>query len=252
VKCNHKVKFGALVKKTLDSGLDFDYFATGHYARVKYDESRRRYLLKRARDVTKDQTYFLFALSQEQLGQSLFPLGSYTKGEVRKVAQALGLDIDRKLESQDFIIGGYFPFVAAAAQPGPILDRQGNVLGQHSGIPFYTIGQRKGLGISAGKPLYVTAINQKRNAIVVGAKEEIYRDELTASELNWIAIEQLQQPIKVNAKIRYHHKEAEAVVAPLDEDKIRVKFKDPQMAITPGQAIVFYDGDTVVGGGTIE
>ena len=252
IRCNRKVKFDALLKKARDSGIEFDYFATGHYAQVEYDKSKHRYLLKKARDTRKDQSYFLSSLSQEQLEHTLFPLNSYTKEEVRKMAQALGLGVADKLESQNFVAGGYSTLVRAAARPGPILNKRGNVLGQHQGILFYTIGQRKGLGISAGEPLYVTAIDPKRNAIVVGNKEAVYGDELIASELNWIAIGGLKRPIEVKAKIRYRHKEAEAMVVPLSGDKVRVKFKEPQMAITPGQAIVFYDGDAVVGGGTIE
>ena len=252
IRCNRRIKFDALVKKAQDSGIEFDYLASGHYARVEYDESRCRYLLKKASDLKKDQSYFLFSLSQEQLGRLLFPVGNYTKEEVRRMASHLGLGVDGKPESQDFVSGGYYSLVKAIAQPGPILDRQGNVLGQHQGIPFYTIGQRKGLGISAVEPLYVTAIDPGRNAIVVGNKEELYGDELIASEVNWIAVERLGQPVEAKAKIRYRHKEAEAVVIPLDQDKVQVKFKEPQMAVTSGQAIVFYDGDMVVGGGTIE
>jgi len=251
LRCNHKVKFDALLRKTQDSGIDFDYFATGHYARVEYNKSKHRYLLKKAMDLSKDQSYFVSSLSQEQLGRSLFPIGNYTKEEVRKMASDFELGVDNKPESQDFIAGGY-SFLVKAAQPGPILDKQGNVLGEHRGIPFYTIGQRKGLGISSKEPLYVTDIDQEKNAIVVGGKEEVYRDELTASGLNWIAIEKLEQPTKVKARIRYAHNEAEAIITPLNEDKVYVKFKEPQMAITPGQAVVFYQGDVVVGGGTIE
>ncbi len=252
IRCNRQIKFDALVKKARDKGIEFDYLATGHYARVEYDESRCRYLLKKARDLAKDQSYFLFSLSQEQLGRSLFPVGNYTKEEVRKIASNFGLGVDTKPESQNFIGGGYSHLVEDAAQPGLILDSQGNVLGQHRGIPFYTVGQRKGLGISAGEPLYVTAINAERNAIVVGSKEEVYGDEFIASELNWIALEELQQPIEAKVKIRYLHKEAEAIITPSDEDKVYIKFREPQMAITPGQAAVFYDDDTVLGGGTIE
>ena len=252
VRCNRRVKFDALTKKAQDIGLEFDYVASGHYARVEYDESKRRYLLKKARDMTKDQSYFLSSLSQKQLGHSVFPLGSYTKGEVRKMAQALGLGIDDKPESQDFFAGNYSSLLGTVAKPGPILNKEGKILGEHRGIHFYTIGQRKGLGISAGDPLYVTAIDQEKNVIVVGPKEEVYGDELVASEVNWIAIERLRQPTEVRAKIRYLHKEAQAIISPLDEDKVRVKFKEPQMAITPGQAAVFYDNDTVIGGGTIE
>ena len=251
IKCNRQIKFDALVEKARDSGIEFDYFATGHYVRIEYDESKHRYLLKKARDLTKDQSYFLFSLSQGQLGRSLFPVGDYAKEVVRKMASDFGLGVDKKPESQDFIAGGYFPLVKAA-QPGPILDKTGNMLGEHRGVSFYTVGQRKGLGISAKEPLYVTDINLERNAIIVGSKEELYHDELIASGLNWIAIERLQQPADVKTKIRYRHQEAEAVIAPLDEDKVYIRFKEPQMAITPGQAVVFYDDDTVIGGGTVE
>jgi tRNA-specific 2-thiouridylase len=252
VRCNQMVKFGALVEKARDSGIEFDCFATGHYARVEYDEDRRRYLLKKATDAGKDQSYFLFSLSQEQLGHCLFPLGSYTKEEVRRIARSLGLGVGDKTESQDFTAGAHFLLMEAEARPGPMLDQRGNILGEHRGIPFYTIGQRRGLGVSVGERLYVTAIDLERNAIVVGTKEEVYGDELTASKLNWVAVERLQEPTEVKAKIRYLHKEAEAIVAPVDEDKVHVKFKEPQMAIAPGQAVVFYNGDVVVGGGTIE
>ncbi|MDO9575867.1 MAG: tRNA 2-thiouridine(34) synthase MnmA [bacterium] len=252
VVCNRKVKFGALVERARADGIKFDYFATGHYARVEYDKTRGRYLLKKARDLNKDQSYFLYSLSQEQLGYSLFPLGGYTKEEVRKIARDSRLGIDDKPESQDFIAGGYSSFLEAEAQPGPILNKQEEILGEHRGIPFYTVGQRKGLRISTGEPLYVTAIDPRRNAIVVGIKEDVFGDELIASELNWIAIKELNQPLEVEAKIRYLHKEAEAEVIPLDEEKVYIKFREPQMAITPGQAVVFYNGDGVIGGGIIE
>lgn len=251
IRCNRRVKFDALGERARDSGIEFDYFATGHYARVEYDESRRRYLLKKAKDLRKDQSYFLFLLSQEQLGCSLFPVGNYTKEEVRKIASHFELGVNDKSESQDFIAGDYSFLAKAAVQPGPILDREGNVLGQHRGIPFYTIGQRKGLGIPAKRPLYVTDIDPEKNALIVGNKEELYRDELTACELNWIA-ERPTQPIKARARIRYLHKEAEAIIVPLDESKVYVEFQEPQMAITPGQVVVFYDGEVVIGGGTIE
>jgi len=251
LRCNHKVKFDALLRKTQDSGIEFDYFATGHYARVEYDKSRHRYLLKKARDLSKDQSYFISSLSQEQLGRSLFPIGDHTKEEIRKMASDFGLGVNNKPESQDFIAGGYYSLVKAAP-PGPILDKRGNILGEHQGIPFYTIGQRKGLGISNKEPLYVTDIDPEKNALIVGGKEEVYRDELIASGLNWIAIEKLEQPAKVKAKIRNAHQEAEAIVTPVGKDKVYVKFKEPQLAITPGQAVVFYQGEVVVGGGTVE
>jgi len=252
VRCNRMIKLGALVEKIQDAGIKFDYIATGHYARVKYDEARRRYLLRKALDLRKDQSYFLFSLSQEKLRYCLFPLGDYTKEEVRKIARNFGLGVSEKLESQNFITGGYSSLFKGSAKPGPIFDKHGNILGEHRGIPFYTIGQRRGLGISARNPLYVTAIDREKNAIFVGTKEELYKDELIASQINWIAIEMIDRPLKVRAKIRSLHKEAEAVVSPLDRERVNVKFKEPQMAITPGQAVVFYDGDIVVGGGTIE
>ncbi|TET64707.1 tRNA 2-thiouridine(34) synthase MnmA [Candidatus Aerophobetes bacterium] len=252
IRCNRRVKFDALLEKARDTGIEFDYFATGHYARVEHDESKSRYLLKKAKDMAKDQSYFLFALSQEQLSNALFPVGNHSKEEVRKMARDLELGIDDKSESQDFFAGDYSSLLGKVARPGPILNKEGEILGEHRGIPFYTIGQRKGLGISSKEPLYVTAIDQGKNVIVVGPKEEVYGDELVAMELNWIAIQELSRPVDLKAKIRYLHKEAEAMVIPLDEDKVHVKFKEPQMAITPGQAVVFYDDDTVIGGGTIE
>ncbi len=251
LRCNHKVKFDALLRKTRDSGIEFDYFASGHYARVEYDESKRRYLLKKARDLSKDQSYFISALSQQQLSRSLFPLGDYTKEAVRKMASDFGLEVNNKPESQDFIAGGY-SLLVKATPPGPILDKQGDILGEHLGIQSYTIGQRKGLGIAAREALYVTDIDPRKNAIIVGSKEEVYRDSLIASGLNWIAIDELERPTKLKARIRYLHNEAEAIVTPLSQDKVYVKFTEPQMAIAPGQAVVFYRGDVVVGGGTIE
>ncbi len=251
LRCNRAVKFGALISKAQESGIEFDYFATGHYAQVEYDESKRRYLLMKARDLGKDQTYFLSSLSQEQLSRSLFPIGNYAKEEVRKIASGFGLGVADKPESQDFVAGGYSSLVQPAP-PGQIVDKQGNVLGKHQGIHSYTVGQRKGLGISAREPRYVTDIDPEENAVIVGSKEDLYADELIASGVNWIAIQRLEQPIKVKARIRYLHKEADATVTPLNEDNVYVKFEEPQIAITPGQAVVFYCGDVVVGAGTIE
>ena len=252
IRCNRRVKLDSLVRRARKSGIEFEHVATGHYARVQWDDRQRRYLLKKAADNTKDQSYFLSALSQEQLGFGLFPVGTYTKREVRKIASRLGLPVDDKPESQDFIAGGYSSLMGAAAKPGPIFDKQGNVLGQHRGIPFYTIGQRKGLGLSRREPVYVTDIAPERNAVLVGARGEVYGRDLICSGLNWIAMEALGHPANVKAKIRYNHEEADAVVAPLDGGKAHVKFKEPQLAIAAGQAVVFYDEDVVLGSGTIE
>lgn len=251
VRCNRWVKFEAIGRKARDCGIGFDLFATGHYARVEYDEKHGRYLLRKARDLSKDQSYFLFSLSQEQLGCCLFPLGNRTKQEVKQIASDLGLGINGKPESQDFISGGYSFLVKDSAQPGPILDSEGRVIGQHRGIPFYTVGQRRGLGLASKEPLYVTIIDAERNAVIVGRKDELYSDELTVSELNWM-VQRPSEPIRAKARIRYRHREAEAMVVPLDGDRVSVRFKEPQMAVTPGQAVVFYEDDLVLGGGTIE
>jgi len=257
IRCNQYIKFDALLERA--KGLGAGFMATGHYARIEKDGVSSRYLLKKGIDHGKDQSYVLYPLTQEQIRHILLPIGNFTKQRVREIARELGLPVAAKLESQEicFIPDDDYPnflkeYIPQAAKPGPILNEQGSTLGKHRGILFYTIGQRKGLGISAKEPLYVTAIEQEKNAIVVGSKEKVYGNELIASGANWITIARLKQPITVKAKIRYRHKEAEAAIAPLDEDKVYVKFKEPQMAITPGQAIVFYDGDTVVGGGTIE
>jgi tRNA-specific 2-thiouridylase len=252
VRCNRKVKLDSLVARARESGIDFDCVATGHYARVDRDEGSGRFLLKRAKDEKKDQTYFLSALSQEQLACTLFPLGVYTKTEVRKMASDLALPVGDKPESQDFVTGGYSFLLEAAVKSGPIMDRAGNVLGEHRGIPFYTIGQRKGLGLSRREPLYVTEIEPARNALLVGTRDEVYGRELTCSGLNWIATDVLNHPARVTAKIRSKHEEAAAVVTPLGGDKAHVRFEEPQMAITKGQTVVFYDGEVVLGSGTID
>ncbi len=257
IKCNQHVKFGALLQRARELGADF--IATGHHARIERDETTAAHFLKKGVDRNKDQSYFLYSLTQEQLSHTLLPIGNFSKDRVREIARESGLSVADKPGSQEIcfipdddyakFIEDYIP---QAAQPGPILDEQGNILGKHRGILHYTIGQRKGLGISTKEPSYVLAIEPERKAIVVGSKKAAYGDELIASRLNWIAITGLEKPILARAKIRYRHQEVEAEVTPLDEDKVYVKFKEPQLAITPGQAIVFYDGDTVIGGGTIE
>lgn len=257
IRCNQHIKFAALLQRAKE--LDADFVATGHYARIEYDKESRRYLLKRGIDLKKDQSYVLYALTQDQLSHILLPLGHLTKEKVRQMAQELGLPVADKAESQEicFIPDDDYPgflkeYMPSAAKQGPILDQRGNILGQHQGILFYTIGQRKGLGISARKPLYVVAIDGKNNALIVGSKKDTYQYELIATEINWIVIEQLRQPIKAKVKIRYLHPGAEAMITPLNKDSVHIKFTEPQMAITPGQAVVFYNGNSVIGGGTIE
>jgi tRNA-specific 2-thiouridylase len=256
IRCNQHIKFGALLERAREMGAGF--LATGHHARVELDKASGRYLLKKGTDPQKDQSYFLCQLTQEQLRHTMFPVGNLTKDRVREIAGKLGLPLTSRQESQEICFipdNDYAQFLKdytpRAVNSGPILDAQGNTLGEHRGIIFYTIGQRQGLGIATREPLYVTAIKPDSNAIVVGTREQIYGSELTASELNWIAIASPRHPIKLKARIRYRHPEAEATVIPLDDSSVYVKFTEPQMAITPGQAIVFYDGDTLIGGGMI-
>lgn len=251
VRCNRSLKFGALVRRIEHSGIDFDYLATGHYARTEYDEIRQRYLLKKARDLDKDQSYFIAMLSQEQLSRAIFPIGDHTKTEVRKLAADFGLDVADKAESQDFVTGGYSSLLPETP-PGPILDRVGNVLGEHPRNATYTIGQRRGLGLSSHDPMFVIDIEPEQNAVIVGGKEDLYHDELIASGLNWVAIDTLSGTLKVEVKLRSRHREAIAELTPLREGKVRVKFRETQMAITPGQTVVFYQDDIVIGAGTIE
>ena len=257
IRCNEHIKFDALLNRARDLGADF--IATGHYARIEHNEVNDRHLLKKGVDHMKDQSYVLYMMSQDQLKHSLMPLGVFTKEKVRQIARELGLSAADKADSQEICFipdDNYSRFLKAympeMAKPGSILDREGNTLGEHRGILFYTIGQRKGLGISAEEPMYVVAIDRGRNAIIVGSKEDVYSDELIAADINWIAKQSPKQPIELKAKIRYRHREADTVIMSISRSEAHVKFKQAQMAITPGQAIVFYDKDTVVGGGTIE
>ena len=252
VRCNPGIKFGALVDKARLSGIEFDFIASGHYAKVAYDDTLRRYVLKKAKDLTKDQTYFLAFLSQQQLSRLVLPLGDYTKIEIREMAKRFGLSVASKPDSQNFVCGDYASVINAESNPGPILDKQGSLLGQHHGLQFYTIGQRKGLEISAKIPLYVSALDPAINTVTLGTKEDLYHDEFIVSNLNWIAILELQHTMAVNVKIRSSHREAEAVLTPTENGNVSVKFKENQFAITPGQAAVFYQEDVVIGGGIIE
>ena len=257
VRCNEYVKFATLLNKARELGAEF--VATGHYARIERDGSSGKYQLKKGRDSGKDQSYFLYFFQQDIMGRILLPLGEMRKEDVRDIARSLDLASADREESHDVCFvakGDYRGFVGArmpqAGESGPILDRQGNELGRHRGILSYTIGQRKGLRLSYDEPQYVLAIDVGRNAIVVGSKADVYGDELIASELNWIEFDALEQPIEVKAKIRYRHREGDALVTPVSNGEVNIKFAQPQMAITPGQAVVFYRGSTVVGGGTIE
>lgn len=250
-RCNPQLKFGALARKASKQGIHFDYFATGHYARVEHGRNTDKYLLKKARDKSKDQSYFLALLSREQLACSLFPLGNLLKTEVRTLASRFALSVSYKADSQDFYAGGYDSLLGLST-PGPIIDKNGTVIGRHRGIGRHTIGQRKGLGIAGAGPLYVTKIDPDTNTVVVGERKDIFEDTFIASNLNWISVENIYSPLKVTARIRYRHEEAEALVTPLEVGRVMVRFTVPQMAVTPGQTVVFYNDDIVVGGGVIE
>jgi len=253
IMCNRLLKFDFLIKKARDHGIQFDYFATGHYAIVEKTHDGR-YLLKKAHDRSKDQSYFLYRLTHEQLGWILFPLGRYLKRDVIKMATNMELDIESMKESQDFVSGGDYSFLFKRDEipPGDIVDTSGKRLGTHRGIIYYTVGQRKGLGISSSRPLYVKMIDPDSNTIIVGDKKEVYSHRLIAGNLNLIGKERIDGASRFNVKIRLNHKDAPATVYPSGDGKIRVVFDEPQLAITPGQSAVIYDGDTVIGGGIIE
>ncbi|TCL69367.1 tRNA (5-methylaminomethyl-2-thiouridylate)-methyltransferase [Hydrogenispora ethanolica] len=254
--CNQELKFNNLLDKA--KALDGKYVATGHYVRREQDPSTGRWILRKGLDLTKDQSYALYGLTQAQLESSLFPLGGHTKTSIRQKAAELGLRVADKPDSQEIcfvpdqdyrrFIDEYRP---GAVRPGKIVDKTGKVLGEHSGIINYTIGQRKGLGIASSVPLFVTEIRPETNEIVVGLADEVFADRLVAEALNWIAIPALQDELRVEAKIRYAAPPAPAVVRPLPEGRVEVLFDMPQRAITPGQSVVFYQGDLVVGGGVI-
>jgi len=255
--CNSELKFGSLLARA--RAWDAVAVATGHYARVARDEATGRWALLRARDSEKDQTDFLWPLGQAQLAAARFPVGELTKAEVREQARRLGLVTAEKPESQEICFvpdDDYRGFLAqrepAMFRPGPIVDREGNVLGAHGGVAGYTIGQRKGLGLAAGRPLYVVALDAERNAITVGGADELARDRLVARSVNFIAGEPPGAPVRVVAKIRHKHAPASATVHARADGAVEVIFDQPQRAITPGQSVVFYQGERCVGGGVIE
>ena len=259
--CNNHLKFDQFLVTARQIGADT--LATGHYARVEYSEERGRWLLSRAVDRAKDQSYFLFGLTQEQLAHSLFPLGGLTKPDVRRIASEHGLAIAEKPDSQEICFvpdGDYKRFLDAylaeqgEALPdtaGQLVTTSGEVIGEHPGIHNFTIGQRKGLGVATGSPLYVIAINGDRRQVVVGGDDQLWSRTLRARDLNWIAIPELREPLRVTARIRHRHEPAPATVERHGAEEAQVTFDEPQRAITPGQAVVFYQDDLVVGGGWI-
>lgn len=256
IDCNRYIKFEALLNRSII--LKHDFIATGHYARIYYNTNTKRYVLKKAIDETKDQTYALYGLTQEQLSRTLFPMGELTKKNARDLAQKSGLINFAKPDSQDicFVPNGNYgefiqEFTGKTFKKGNFIDIDNNILGEHKGIVYYTVGQRKGLGLAFGKPYYVVAINADDNTITLGEEKDLYQKNLIATDVNFISIDKLNEPISVTAKARYKQKEQNATIYPLDNGDVSVVFDEPQRAITSGQAVVFYDGDDVVGGGTI-
>ncbi|MEA3474942.1 MAG: tRNA 2-thiouridine(34) synthase MnmA [Candidatus Cloacimonadota bacterium] len=255
VLCNKRIKWGLLLDRVLELGAT--HLATGHYADIEFSQKYNHYYLKKGVDKTKDQSYFLWRLNQFQLSHTLFPLAKYTKNEILDKIKKYNLPVENQKESQEICFvpdDDYKTFLQrrfpSRIVEGDILNLNGEKIGRHKGFPFYTIGQRKGLGITAPHPLYVVGIKSKTNEIVVGPKENLYSSELYADNCNWIYFDKLDRTITANAKIRYQTEESSCKMIP-EEDKIRVIFDESQLSITPGQSVVFYDGDYIVGGGII-
>jgi len=257
IACNQAIKFSLLLQKVTALGLDG--IATGHYARVERDPVSGRYRLLRARDQHKDQSYVLYGLTQAQLGRVWLPIGEHTKGQVRELARQFALPVADKPDSQEICFvprGSYTDVVARfhpdALRPGPILDTAGRVLGQHQGIARYTVGQRRGLGPGLGEPKFVVSIDPQRNAVIVGDEQDLLCEELSAIDANWIAIDSLDAPRRVTARVRHASRDVEAIARPgTRAGEVVVRFAQPQRAPAPGQAVALYDGDLVLGGGTI-
>jgi tRNA-specific 2-thiouridylase len=257
IRCNQYIKFDVLWKRAQKMGAD--YMATGHHAQILFDESSGRYHLKKGKDSRKDQSYFLYTMTQSQLARTLMPVGRLTKQEVRNEAKRLGLAVHQRPESQEICFvpdNDYTRFLKQKMpevfQPGPIVDKEDRILGRHKGILHFTIGQRRGLGIAAPRPLYVLEIHPESHKIVVGENNHLYKKSVVVSCMNLILQSDLNEPISVMAKIRYKHKEAKAQLTPTGKNKARLDFESSQRAVTPGQSAVFYDNDLVLGGGIIE
>lgn len=262
VSCNSRLKFASLDRLAISLGCE--KVATGHYARVVFDGSANRYRLLRGMNEQKDQSYFLWELTQDQLSRASFPLGEMSKPEARDAARQHGLAVSEKKESQEICFvpdGDYAGFIdryleaegAAHRLPGEgeIVDKTGRVIGKHGGIHRYTIGQRRGIGIADDRPLYVISVEPKENRVTVGSQEELLGTQFLAAGVNWVSFDQPHEPVKAEVRVRYRHAAAPATITPLENHRARIVFDDPQRAITPGQATVFYRGDEVVGGGWI-
>lgn len=259
IRCNQYIKFAALLKKARQ--LDAGFLATGHYARIAFDKQSRRYLLKKGKDKQKEQSYFLYSTNKKALPHILFPLGRLTKSRVRRLAKELALPVAEKPGSQEicFIPQDYRQFLKArlkaeehlTMRPGPILDKERKVLGQHRGIAFYTIGQREGLGVALGYPAYIIAIDAKKNALIVGKEADVFSRGIIAKEVKWLNGRRPAKVVEARVKIRYNHQETPARIIPLKAGRLKIIFRKPQRAVTPGQSAVFYRGETVLGGAVI-
>lgn len=255
IACNRYVKWESLLKRSMDIGAD--YIATGHYAQIE-QLPNGRYALKRSVTEAKDQTYALYNLTQDQLKRTLMPVGAYHKDEIRRIAEEIGLQIANKPDSQEICFipdHDYAGFIKENSEmeleEGNFVNLKGEIIGRHKGITHYTVGQRKGLNLSMGHPVFVVEIRPETNEVVIGENEDIFTDTLRCSQLNWMSIEEPEGEISVIAKIRYSHKGAPCTIRKVGDDLVECKFREPQRAITPGQAVVFYDGEYVAGGGTI-
>ncbi len=251
VRCNSLIKFDVLPFLAKQSGLKFDKFATGHYARVEFDGQNNRYILKKGINPKKDQSYFLYKLRQNQLANILMPLGGYEKTKIREIAQNGKLEVYDKPDSQDFYSGDYNELLEVKPQIGNIVDKSGKILGKHEGIWNYTIGQRKGLGIAHTSPLYVIDLNKDLNEVVVGEADETFKSSLVAVDLNWVSIAGLDKKTKATAKVRSSQTPVDVTLKP-DGGSILVEFDDMQKALTKGQSVVFYQDDILLGGGIID
>lgn len=256
VICNPRIKFGALMQKSAELG--FDAMATGHYARTEYDAQSGHWLIKRPSDRSKDQTYVLYGLSQSQISRAVFPLGGLHKDKVRELARSLGLSNAQKPDSQDLCFvrqGSYADFVEAHTDTrmaeGEFVGLDGHVMGRHKGIARYTVGQRKGLSLSLPEPAYVVAKDSENNRVILGRESDLFKSVVWADDCNFIPFDSLKGPLAVTAKLRYGQREQKAVLYPEPDGRVRMEFETPQRAPAPGQAAVFYDGDILVGGGTI-
>ncbi len=257
IECNKHIKFDKMLRQA--ETLGYDYIATGHYAVREFDEITGKYILKRPKDRSKDQTYVLYGITQYQLSKTLFPLGTYEKPEIRSIAENAQLINSRKPDSQDICFvpdGNYSAFISkntdAEIRDGYFLDTDGNIIGTHKGIINYTIGQRRGIGISIGRPAYVTDKNATNNTVTIGDEKDLYKSEIIAYNVNLISIDKIKDGMNVTAKIRYSKNEQPAILTNLENGEILVKFTEPQRAPAKGQAVVFYDDDVVIGGGTIK